>query len=166
MAVSLNKGDKVALSKDSIVTKISVCLGWDIARYDDDGDFDLDASAFVITKTGMTRCDEDFIFYNNLKHPSGGIEHSGDNLTGSGSGDENILKSVKYGINKINVGCDFMNANTEAIKKHLAADPDINFWSNILSSKLLPASSRCSGYYGQNGSYVSYACWCISCNHY
>ena len=47
---------------------------------------------------------------------------------GSGSGDENILKSVKYGINKINVGCDFMNANTEAIKKHLAADPDINFW--------------------------------------
>ena len=47
---------------------------------------------------------------------------------GSGSGDENILKSVKYGINKINVGCDFMNANTEAIKKHLAEDPDINFW--------------------------------------
>ena len=36
--------------------------------------------------------------------------------------------AVSYGINKINVGCDFMNANTEAIKKHLAADPDFNFW--------------------------------------
>ena len=47
---------------------------------------------------------------------------------GSGSGDENILKSVENGINKINVGCDFMNANTEAIKKHLAEDPDINYW--------------------------------------
>ena len=47
---------------------------------------------------------------------------------GSGSGDENIKNSVKYGINKINVGCDFMNANTEAIKKHLEKDPDINFW--------------------------------------
>lgn len=47
---------------------------------------------------------------------------------GSGSGDENIKQSVKYGINKINVGCDFMNANTEAIKKHLEKDPDINFW--------------------------------------
>lgn len=92
MAVSLNKGDKVSLSKDNIVTKISVCLGWDIAKYDDDGDFDLDASAFVLTKTGMTRCDEDFIFYNNLKHPSGGIEHSGDNLTGAGSGDDEVIK--------------------------------------------------------------------------
>lgn len=92
MAVNLNKGDKVALSKDNVVTKISVGLGWDIAKYDDDGDFDLDASAFVITKTGMTRCDEDFIFYNNLKHPSGGIEHSGDNLTGSGSGDDEVIR--------------------------------------------------------------------------
>lgn len=47
---------------------------------------------------------------------------------GSGSGDENIKNSVKYGINKINVGCDFMNANTNAIKKHLEKDPDINYW--------------------------------------
>ncbi|MDD7281743.1 class II fructose-bisphosphate aldolase [Floccifex sp.] len=47
---------------------------------------------------------------------------------GSGSGDENIINSVKYGINKINVGCDFMNANTEAIKKHLEKDPNINYW--------------------------------------
>ncbi len=47
---------------------------------------------------------------------------------GSGSGDENIRNSVKYGINKINVGCDFMNANTNAIKKHLEKDPNINYW--------------------------------------
>lgn len=47
---------------------------------------------------------------------------------GSGSGDENIINSVKYGINKINVGCDFMNANTAAIKQHLAENPDINYW--------------------------------------
>lgn len=47
---------------------------------------------------------------------------------GSGSGDENIIKSVKYGINKINVGCDFMTANTDAIKAHLKEDPNINYW--------------------------------------
>lgn len=47
---------------------------------------------------------------------------------GSGSGDENIINSVKYGINKINVGCDFMNANTAAIKQHLVKNPDINYW--------------------------------------
>lgn len=47
---------------------------------------------------------------------------------GSGSGDENIRKSVENGINKINVGCDFMNANTKAIKAHLEENPDINYW--------------------------------------
>lgn len=78
MSVSLNKGDRVELSKDSRVNAVSVCLGWDTAKYDDDGDFDLDASTFVIGRNGMTRRDEDFIFYNNLQHPSGGITHSGD----------------------------------------------------------------------------------------
>lgn len=47
---------------------------------------------------------------------------------GSGSGDENIKKCVKHGINKINVGCDFMNAHVESIKKHLKENPDINYW--------------------------------------
>ena len=94
MSVSLKKGDKVALSKDSVVNKISVCLGWDTAKYDDDGDFDLDASAFAVGKTGLTRFDEDFVFYNNLEHPSGGIIHSGDNLTGTGDGDDEVIKVI------------------------------------------------------------------------
>ncbi len=47
---------------------------------------------------------------------------------GSGSGEENIRKCVKYGINKINVGCDFMNANTESIKRQLEENPEINYW--------------------------------------
>ena len=46
----------------------------------------------------------------------------------SGSGDENIKRCVEFGINKINVGCDFMNANVDSIKKHLKKDPDINYW--------------------------------------
>lgn len=92
MSVNLKKGDRVALSKDSKVDKVSVCLGWDTAKYDDDGDFDLDASAFILSKTGLTRCDEDFVFYNNLRHPSGSVEHSGDNLTGAGDGDDEVIK--------------------------------------------------------------------------
>ena len=47
---------------------------------------------------------------------------------GSGSGDENIKKCVEYGINKINVGCDFMNANVASIKRQLEENPDINDW--------------------------------------
>lgn len=92
MSVNLKKGDRVALSKDSKVDEVSVCIGWDTARYDNDGDFDLDASAFILSKTGMTRCDEDFIFYNNLRHPSGSVIHSGDNLTGAGDGDDEVIR--------------------------------------------------------------------------
>lgn len=47
---------------------------------------------------------------------------------GSGSGNDNIRKCVEYGINKINVGCDFMNAAAESIKRQIAEDPDINYW--------------------------------------
>ena len=50
---------------------------------------------------------------------------------GSGSGEENILLSVKNGINKINVGCDFMNANRDAIKKMLNENPEINYFDLI-----------------------------------
>lgn len=47
---------------------------------------------------------------------------------GSGSGDENIKQAVTDGINKINVDCDFMNANVASIKKQLEKDPNINYW--------------------------------------
>ncbi|GFZ29911.1 fructose-bisphosphate aldolase [Clostridium zeae] len=52
---------------------------------------------------------------------------------GSGSGEENIKGAVKYGINKINVGCDFMNACRDSVKSQLEANPDINFYSLIHS---------------------------------
>lgn len=50
---------------------------------------------------------------------------------GSGSGEKNILNSVKYGINKINVGCDFMNANTAAVKNILSENPNVNYFDLI-----------------------------------
>lgn len=54
---------------------------------------------------------------------------------GSGSGEKNIINSVKNGINKINVGCDFMNANRDAAAKHLAQNPDINYFDLIHSTE-------------------------------
>lgn len=50
---------------------------------------------------------------------------------GSGSGEENIINSVKYGINKINVGCDFMNANRDAAAEILKKNSDINYFDLI-----------------------------------
>lgn len=91
MPVSLSKGEKITLTKDSTVESLSVCLGWDTSKYDDDN-FDLDALCFVLQNNGKTRKDEDFIFYGNLEHPSGGIKHSGDDLVGGGDKDNEIIK--------------------------------------------------------------------------
>ena len=92
MAVSLSKGGNVSLSKEAPGLKaVLVGLGWD-ARSTDGGDFDLDASAFLLKEDGKVRSDGDFIFYNNLKSSDGSVEHTGDNLTGEGEGDDEAIK--------------------------------------------------------------------------
>ena len=93
MAVSLSKGQKVSLTKDNPNLKnIMVGLGWDVKRYDGGFDFDLDAAAFLLGANGKVTSDEDFVFYNQLKHPSGSVEHMGDNLTGEGEGDDEEIR--------------------------------------------------------------------------
>lgn len=92
MAVSLGKGGNVSLSKeDPGLTKILIGLGWD-TRSTDGTDFDLDASAFLLATADKVRGDDDFIFYNNLKAADGSVEHTGDNRTGEGEGDDEALK--------------------------------------------------------------------------
>lgn len=93
MPVSLKKGQKVSLTKDNPgLTKVVVGLGWDVNSFDTGGDFDLDAAAFLLGDGGKTVGSGDFIFYGNLKHSSGGVEHLGDNLTGAGDGDDEQIK--------------------------------------------------------------------------
>ncbi|NJM13470.1 MAG: TerD family protein [Synechococcaceae cyanobacterium SM1_2_3] len=92
MAISLQKGGNVNLSKESPgMSKILVGLGWD-ARATDGADFDLDASAFLVKSDGKVRDDSDFVFYNNAKGAGGAVEHCGDNLTGAGEGDDEVIK--------------------------------------------------------------------------
>ena len=93
MAVSLRKGQKVDLTKGNpSLKKILIGLGWDTNKYDGGFDFDLDAAAFLLGANGKVNSDDDFIFYNNLKHISGSVEHMGDNLTGEGEGDDEEIK--------------------------------------------------------------------------
>ncbi len=106
MAVNLSKGQKVELTKDHPgLSKILVGLGWDTNKYDGGYDFDLDAAAFLLGANGKVTSDADFIFYNNLKHASGSVEHMGDNLVGgSGGDDEQVmidLAKVPANIDKI-----------------------------------------------------------------
>ncbi|KYH28199.1 TerD family protein [Clostridium colicanis] len=93
MSIVLKKGQKIDLTKGNpSLTKITVGLGWDTNAYDGGYDFDLDASVFMVGKSGRVENDEDFIFYNNLRHPSGSVEHTGDNRTGEGDGDDEAIK--------------------------------------------------------------------------
>lgn len=91
MAVSLSKGQNISLSKTDLLLKhILIGLGWD-ARSSDGQDFDLDASVFMTTEQGKVPSDEYFIFYNQLTSPCGSVQHTGDNLTGDGEGDDESI---------------------------------------------------------------------------
>ena len=93
MSVCLSKGQKISLTKDNPGLKnIMVGLGWDVNRYDTGGAFDLDAAVFMLGIEGICPSDKEFVFYGNLKHPSGAVEHMGDNLTGDGEGDDEQIK--------------------------------------------------------------------------
>jgi len=98
MAVSLAKGGNVSLSKEAPgLTKVLVGLGWDV-RATDGADFDLDASVFMVNAEGRVRSDADFIFYNNAKSSDGSVEHTGDNKSGAGEGDDEAVKVNLAGV--------------------------------------------------------------------
>ncbi len=92
MSVTLQKGGNVSLEKVAPgMTKMLAGLGWD-TRATDGVDFDLDASIFMLGENGKVVDDKSFIFYNNLKSICGSVEHTGDNLTGEGDGDDETIK--------------------------------------------------------------------------
>lgn len=98
MGVSLSKGGNVSLSKtDPGMKNVLIGLGWDV-RATDGQDYDLDASVFLLAENGKVRNELDFIFYNNLRTVDGSVEHTGDNRTGEGDGDD---ESIKIKLDKI-----------------------------------------------------------------
>lgn len=98
MGVSLSKGGNVSLSKtDPDMKNVLIGLGWDV-RTTDGQNYDLDASVFLLAENGKVRNDLDFIFYNNLRSTDGSVEHTGDNRTGKGDGDD---ESIKIKLDKI-----------------------------------------------------------------
>ncbi len=92
MTVSLSKGGRISLSKEAPgLSKIYIGLGWD-SRTTDGSPFDLDTSVFLLNPSGKVRNDSDFVFYGNLKGIDGAVEHLGDNLSGAGDGDDEVIK--------------------------------------------------------------------------
>ncbi len=90
MTVSLVKGGNVSLTKQAGpagLAAVTAGLGWDV-RTTTGTDFDLDASAIVVDSNGKVVSDQHFVFFGNLATPDGLVQHTGDNLTGAGDGDD------------------------------------------------------------------------------
>ena len=88
MAINLQKGQRENIN----APKFTIGLGWDTNSSSTGVDFDLDASVFILGDNKKVLSDSHFIFYNNLKSPDGSVEHTGDNLTGDGDGDDEQIK--------------------------------------------------------------------------
>ncbi|MEU9041319.1 MULTISPECIES: TerD family protein [unclassified Kitasatospora] len=98
MGVSLSKGGNVSLTKEAPgLTAVVVGLGWDV-RTTTGTDFDLDASALLCNAQGKVASDGNFVFFNNLKSADGSVEHTGDNRTGEGEGDDEAIKVNLAGV--------------------------------------------------------------------
>lgn len=88
MAINLQKGQREALN----APKFTIGLGWDTNSSSTGTDFDLDASVFILGENKKLLSDSHFVFYNNLKSPNNAVEHTGDNLTGDGDGDDEQIR--------------------------------------------------------------------------
>ncbi|SDP88126.1 tellurium resistance protein TerD [Mucilaginibacter sp. OK268] len=88
MAINLQKGQRESIN----APQFTIGLGWDTNSSSTGSAFDLDASVFILGDNKKIIADEYFVFYNNLKSPDGSVEHTGDNLTGAGDGDDEQIK--------------------------------------------------------------------------
>ena len=88
MAINLQKGQRENID----APKFTIGLGWDTNNSSTGTSFDLDASLFLLGDNKKLLSDENFVFYNNLVSPDGAVEHTGDNLTGDGDGDDEQIK--------------------------------------------------------------------------
>jgi tellurium resistance protein TerD len=88
MAINLQKGQRENID----APKFTIGLGWDTNSSSTGSAFDLDASVFMLDQNKKLVSDEHLVFYNNLKSPDEAVEHTGDNLTGDGDGDDEQIK--------------------------------------------------------------------------
>jgi tellurium resistance protein TerD len=87
--ITLSKGGRVDLSKESSASVFRIGLGWDAAQ--PGKEFDLDAMALMLNANGKAVNEDSIVFYRNLEDPAKSVKHSGDNRTGDGNGDDEVI---------------------------------------------------------------------------
>ena len=115
MSVNLSKGQKVSLTKDNPgLDELFAGLGWDINRCSG-SDFDLDATAMLLRGGKMKHKKRDIVYFGNLTHESGAVVHTGDNLTGAGEGDDEVinisLSRIPADVDKIVIAVNIYQAH-------------------------------------------------------
>ena len=146
MAVSLSKGGKISLAKaaeaagiQGSLRNIVVGLGWDTNKYDGGDDFDLDASVFLTNSNNRVTKESNFVFYNNKVAP--GVEHAGDNRTGTGDGDDETIKidlnSIEPDVEKIAVTVTIDQADTRRQNFGMVENAYIHIVDGISNTELI-----------------------------
>lgn len=97
MAINLEKGQKINLQKadGSSLQQVFLGVGWDVVKskgflgFGGSGNIDLDASVILFDENKKML---DVVYFGQLQSKDGSIRHSGDNLTGAGSGDDEVIR--------------------------------------------------------------------------
>jgi tellurium resistance protein TerD len=111
----LHKGEEVNLNTiDPGLKRILVGVGWDAPEESDGFPVDIDVSAFLLNREGRVRQDTDFVFYNNLETEQGGVVHQGDNTSGAGDGDDEVIQinldTIGYDVERVAFSVTIHNA--------------------------------------------------------
>ena len=142
MGVNLRKGQKVDLTKGNPgLNSLTVGLGWDVNMYDGGGEFDLDASAFLLTAAGTVGNDADFVFYGNAQHASGGVTYGGDNRTGAGEGDDETiqveLSKVPANVEKVDFTVTIYDADVRRQNFGMVSNAYVRIIDNATGQEIL-----------------------------
>lgn len=146
MAVNLSKGAKISLDKVAAdagvvggLSNLSCGLGWDTNKYDGGGQFDLDASIFLVGASGRVESESNFVFYNNKTAP--GVQHMGDNRTGEGEGDDEVinldLTKVDTSVDKVAVTVTIDKADERKQNFGMVSNAYIRIMDNATGTELL-----------------------------
>ena len=142
MSLNLQKGQKVDLTRGNPgLSKLLIGLGWDTNKYSGGFDFDLDATVFLLGENHKVNSNQDFIYYCNLVHSSGSVEHTGDNLTGgTGADDEQIkvdLSRVPNNIDRIAIAVTIYDAEKRNQNFGQVSNSYIHIVDTISNTELL-----------------------------
>lgn len=137
--ITLSKGGRVDLGKESNATVFRIGLGWDAAQ--PGKEFDLDAMALMLNANGKAVNEDSIVFYKNLEDPAKSVKHSGDNRTGDGNGDDEVITvdttKVPADVQEILVLVNIHDAKDRQQNFGMVKNAKVNLYEGAEGNKIL-----------------------------